>query len=81
MLSYTNVILGHDNSIPILQEQLQDMVIDHSGIDNSGINDNSLPILQEQLQDIGPDDFGITDNSIPILQLEDNFDLRHGIVF
>jgi hypothetical protein len=68
MLSYTNVILGHDNSIPISQEQLQDIVID-----NSGINDNSIPILQEQLQDIVIDNSGIHNTSISIFQdpLED----------
>ncbi len=56
MLSYTNVILGNDNSIPIMQEQLQDTVID-----NSAINDNSIPISLEQLQDIVIDSSGIND--------------------
>jgi hypothetical protein len=49
MLSYTNVILGNDTSISILQQQLQDIAIDNFEIDNSGINDNSISILPEQL--------------------------------
>jgi hypothetical protein len=55
MLSYKTVILSYDDSIPILQEQLQD-----NGIDNSEINDKSIPILQDPLLEISVDNLCIT---------------------